>query len=45
MYYSMLFFKILVYASLVSLIAVFGFQIWAFIKDHQENKTGGKKHG
>lgn len=33
MYYGKLFFDILVNLSLVSLIGVFSFQVWAFIKD------------
>lgn len=33
MYYGNLFFDILVIASLVSLIGVFAFQIWAFLRD------------
>lgn len=37
MYYSALFFDILVLASLVSLIGVFAFQVWAFLKDRKDN--------
>lgn len=33
MYYGKLFFQILIYGSLISLIGVFIFQVWAFVKD------------
>ncbi len=33
MHYSSIFFDIIIYLSLVSLFAVFVFQIWAFMKD------------
>lgn len=39
MYYGKLFFDTLVTASLVSLIGVFAFQVWAFIKDHKNNNS------
>lgn len=37
MYYHSLFFSVLVIASLISLIGVFAFQVWAFIKDRRDN--------
>ena len=37
MVYGVSFFVGLIYVSLVSLIAVFLFQVWSFIKDIKEN--------
>lgn len=36
-YYSALFFEVLVTASLISLLGVFAFQIWAFVKDRRQD--------
>lgn len=37
MLYSMSFFNGMIYVSLVSLIAVFLFQVWSFVKDIKED--------
>lgn len=44
MYYGSGFFSALVTLSLVSLVAVFTFQLWAFFKDKQEKSEETKNN-